>query len=102
MKRNLTVVQRNKFIRGDFTFLDVRDIKILKLLVSKVNSTNKEFESYYYITKDEVRAFHFNERNIHSYIKTSLRKLSSVFVVIKNDDKEEVKISLIGEKSALV
>lgn len=97
MKRNLTVVQRNKFIRGDFTFLNIRDIKILKLLVSKVNSTNKEFESYYYITKDEVRAFHFNERNIHSYIKTSLRKLSSVFVVIKNDDKEEVEISLIGK-----
>lgn len=97
MKKNLVVVQKNNFIRGEFTFLDVRDIKILKLLVSKVNAKNKEFEDYYYITKDEVRAFNFNERNIHSYIKTSLRRLSSVFIVVKNDDKEEIEISLIGK-----
>ncbi|MDX4050351.1 hypothetical protein Q6A83_06135 [Aliarcobacter skirrowii] len=95
MKKELVVVQKNSFIRGEFTFLEVRDLKILKLLVSKVNATNKEFEDYYYITKDEVRAFNFNERNIHSYIKRSLRKLSSVFVVVKNDDKEEVEVSLV-------
>ncbi|OCL90462.1 replication initiation protein [Aliarcobacter thereius] len=97
MKKELVVVQKNSFIRGEFTFLEVRDLKILKLLVSKVNATNKEFEDYYYITKDEVRAFKFNERNIHSYIKRSLRKLSSVFVVVKNDDKEEVEVSLVGK-----
>ncbi len=97
MKKELVVVQKNSFIRGEFTFLEVRDLKILKLLVSKVNATNKEFEDYYYITKDEVRAFNFNERNIHSYIKKSLRKLSSVFVVVKNDDKEEVEVSLVGK-----
>uniref|UniRef100_UPI004048B6FD replication initiation protein n=1 Tax=Aliarcobacter sp. TaxID=2321116 RepID=UPI004048B6FD len=95
--KELIVVQRNSFIRGDFSNLEIRDIKILKLLVSKVNSSNKEFESYYYITKDEVRGFNFNERNIHSYIKTSLRRLGSVFVVVKNDDKEEVEISLVGK-----
>lgn len=76
--KELIVVQRNNFIKGNFSTLEIRDLKILKLLVSKVNSSNKEFESYYYITKDEVRAFNFNERNIHSYIKTSLRRLSSV------------------------
>ncbi len=97
MKKDLIVVQKNSFIRGDFSNLEIRDIKILKLLVSKVNSSNKEFESYYYITKDEVRLFQFNERNIHSYIKTSLRKLGSVFVVVKNDDKEEIEISLVGK-----
>lgn len=95
--KELIVVQRNNFIKGNFSTLEIRDLKILKLLVSKVNSSNKEFESYYYITKDEVRAFNFNERNIHSYIKTSLRKLSSVFIVVKNDDKEEVEISLVGK-----
>lgn len=97
MKKELIVVQKNSFIRGNFSFLEVRDIKILKLLVSKVNATNKEFESYYYITKDEVRAFEFNERNLHSYIKTSLRKLGSVFIVVKNDDNEEVEVSLVGK-----
>ena len=30
-------------------------------------------------------------------MKLSLRKLSSVFVVIKNDDKEEVEVSLVGK-----
>lgn len=95
--KELIVVQRNNFIKGNFSTLEIRDLKILKLLVSKVNSSNKEFESYYYITKDEVRAFNFNERNIHSYIKTSLRKLGSVFIVVKNDDKEEVEISLVGK-----
>ncbi|MFX4211995.1 replication initiation protein [Aliarcobacter butzleri] len=95
--KELIVVQKNSFIRGDFSNLEIRDIKILKLLVSKVNSSNKEFESYYYITKDEVRDFNFNERNIHSYIKTSLRRLGSVFVVVKNDDKEEIEISLVGK-----
>lgn len=95
--KELIVVQKNNFIKGNFSNLEIRDLKILKLLVSKVNSSNKEFESYYYITKDEVRAFNFNERNIHSYIKTSLRKLGSVFIVVKNDDKEEVEISLVGK-----
>ena len=95
--KELIVVQRNNFIKGNFSTLEIRDLKILKLLVSKVNSSNKEFESYYYITKDEVRAFNFNERNIHSYIKTSLRKLGSVFIVVKNDDNEEVEISLVGK-----
>lgn len=45
----------------------------------------------------KLRLFQFNERNIHSYIKTSLRKLGSVFVVVKNDDKEEIEISLVGK-----
>lgn len=97
MKKDLVVVQKNKFIRADFSFLEVRDIKILKLLVSKVDATSEEFKEYYFITKDEVRMFHFNERNIHNYIKTSLRKLSSIFVLVKNDKDEEVEVSLIGK-----
>ncbi|MFA6741326.1 MAG: replication initiation protein [Arcobacteraceae bacterium] len=97
MKKELIVVQRNSFIRGDFSNLEIRDIKILKLLVSKVNATGDKFNDYYYITKDEVRLFQFNERNIHNYIKTSLRRLSSVFIVVKNDEKEEVEISLVGK-----
>lgn len=97
MKKELIVVQRNSFIRGDFSNLEIRDMKILKLLVSKVNATGDKFHDYYYITKDEVRLFQFNERNIHSYIKTSLRRLSSVFIVVKNDDKEEIEISLVGK-----
>ena len=97
MKKELIVVQRNSFIRGDFSNLEIRDMKILKLLVSKVNATGDKFNDYYYITKDEVRLFQFNERNIHNYIKTSLRRLSSVFIVVKNDDKEEVEISLVGK-----
>ena len=97
MKKELIVVQRNSFIRGDFSNLEIRDMKILKLLVSKVNATGDKFNDYYYITKDEVRLFQFNERNIHSYIKTSLRRLSSVFIVVKNDDKEEIEISLVGK-----
>ena len=97
MKKELIVVQRNSFIRGDFSNLEIRDMKILKLLVSKVNATGDKFNDYYSISKDEVRLFQFNERNIHSYIKTSLRRLSSVFIVVKNDDKEEVEISLVGK-----
>ncbi|MEV9499954.1 replication initiation protein [Aliarcobacter butzleri] len=97
MKKELIVVQKNSFIRGDFSNLEIRDMKILKLLVSKVNATGDKFNDYYYITKDEVRLFQFNERNIHSYIKTSLRRLSSVFIVVKNDDKEEIEISLVGK-----
>ena len=43
-------------------------MKILKLLVSKVNATGDKFNDYYYITKDEVRLFQFNERNIHTCV----------------------------------
>lgn len=97
MKKELIVVQRNSFIRGDFSNLEIRDMKILKLLVSKVNAIGDKFNDYYSISKDEVKLFQFNERNIHSYIKTSLRRLSSVFIVVKNDEKEEVEISLVGK-----
>ena len=55
MKKELIVVQRNSFIRGDFSNLEIRDMKILKLLVSKVNATGDKFNDYYSISKDEVR-----------------------------------------------
>ena len=96
-KKELIVVQKNSFIRGDFSCLDIKDIKILKLLVSKVNATSTEFRDYYFITKDEVREFYFNERNLHAYIKSSLRRLSSVFVLIKNNKQEEIEVSLVGK-----
>lgn len=95
-KENI-IVQRNDFIRGDFSSLNIRDMKILKLLISKVNSTQESFSEYYYVSKDEIRAFYFNEKNLHSYIKTSLRKLASLFVLVKDDNNQEIEVSLIGK-----
>lgn len=92
------IVQKNSFIRGNFSKLEVRDIKILKLLISKVNSTNTEFEMFYSFTKYEAKELlNCNDSNIHNYIKTSLRNLASVFIVIKNDNQEEIEISIIGK-----
>ncbi|MCK5111674.1 MAG: replication initiation protein [Arcobacteraceae bacterium] len=97
MKNENIVIVKNDFIRGNFSTLNIRDMKILKLLISKVNSKNKSFNKYYSVSKDEVRAFYFNEKNLHHYIKTSLRKLATIFILIKDDKDQEVEVSLVGK-----
>ena len=92
------VIQKNSFIRGNFSKLEIRDLKLLKLLVSKVNSTDIQFQSFYSFSKKEAQILlDCKESNIHSYVKSSLRNLASVFVCVTDSNEVEVEVSLIGK-----
>ena len=48
--KNRKVVQLNKFIKGDVSPFTVNDLKIFKLIISKVDSKDSLFQDFYEIT----------------------------------------------------
>jgi hypothetical protein len=52
--KNRKVVQLNKFIKGDVSPFTVNDLKIFKLIISKVDSKDSLFQDFYEITTDDV------------------------------------------------
>ena len=48
--KNRKVVQLNKFIKGDVSAFSVNDLKIFKLIISKVDSKESLFRDFYEIT----------------------------------------------------
>lgn len=58
--KNRKVVQLNKFIKGDVSAFSVNDLKIFKLIISKVDSKESLFKDFYEITTDEIKALNIN------------------------------------------
>ena len=64
--KNRKVVQLNKFIKGDVSPFTVNDLKIFKLIISKVDSKDSLFQDFYdnyslsedYTFHDELREAH--------------------------------------------
>lgn len=80
------VVQRNDLIYGKTNVFTVTDLKIFKLIISKVNSKSLLFDDFYEITKDELKAININQKHLYTTTKDSLKKLASVYVKIETDD----------------
>ena len=59
--KNRKVVQLNKFIKGDVSAFSVNDLKIFKLIISKVDSKESLFRDFYEITTDEIKALNIND-----------------------------------------
>ena len=62
--KNRKVVQLNKFIKGDVSAFSVNDLKIFKLIISKVDSKESLFKDFYEITTDEIKALNINEKHL--------------------------------------
>ena len=77
---NRKVVQLNKFIKGDVTPFTVNDLKIFKLIISKVDSKDSLFQDFYEISTDEIKHLNINEKHLYSETKKSLKRLANIYL----------------------
>src|SRR5574344_509956 len=84
--KNRKDVQLNKFIKGDVSPFTVNDLKIFKLIISKVDSKDSLFQDFYEITTDEIRHLNINEKHLYSETKKSLKRLANIYITFEEND----------------
>lgn len=85
--KNRKVVQLNKFIKGDVSAFSVNDLKIFKLIISKVDSKESLFKDFYEITTDEIKALNINEKHLYTETRKSLKRLANIYITFDEGDK---------------
>jgi len=84
--KNRKVVQLNKFIKGDVSAFSVNDLKIFKLIISKVDSKESLFKDFYEITTDEIKALNINEKHLYSETRKTLKRLANIYITFDDGD----------------
>ena len=84
--KNRKVVQLNKFIKGDVSAFSVNDLKIFKLIISKVDSKESLFKDFYEITTDEIKALNINEKHLYSETRKTLKRLANIYITFDEGD----------------
>lgn len=84
--KNRKVVQLNKFIKGDVSAFTVNDLKIFKLIISKVDSKETLFRDFYEITTDEIKALNINEKHLYNETRKSLKRLANIYITFDEGD----------------
>ena len=84
--KNRKVVQLNKFIKGDVSAFSVNDLKIFKLIISKVDSKDSLFKDFYEITTDEIKALNINEKHLYSVTRKTLKTLANIYITFEEGD----------------
>ena len=87
--KNRKVVQLNKFIKGDVSAFSVNDLKIFKLIISKVDSKESLFRDFYEITTDEIKALNINEKHLYSETRKTLKRLANIYITF--DEGEPIR-----------
>lgn len=84
--KNRKVVQLNKLIKGDVSAFSVNDLKIFKLIISKVNSKDTLFKDFYEINTDEIKALNINEKHLYNETKKTLKRLANIYITFDEGD----------------
>ena len=84
--KNRKVVQLNKFIKGDVSAFSVNDLKIFKLIISKVDSKDNLFKDFYEITTDEIKALNINEKHLYDETRKTLKRLANIYITFDEGD----------------
>ncbi len=84
--KNRKVVQLNKFIKGDVSAFSVNDLKIFKLIISKVDSKETLFKDFYEITTDEIKALNINEKHLYEETRKTLKRLANIYITFDEGD----------------
>ncbi|MCK9329072.1 MAG: replication initiation protein [Candidatus Cloacimonetes bacterium] len=84
--KNRKVVQLNKFVKGDVSAFTVNDLKVFKLIISKVDSKDSLFKEFYEITTDEIKALNINEKHLYSIIRKTLKTLANIYITFDEGD----------------
>lgn len=98
-KKQQLVGQHNDFIQKTvYKDMTINDAKLFKSIVSKINYKNSLFEDFYIIDYEDLDLA--GVPNLHRFreVKKSLKKLSNCFVMIKNEEGDEVELGLISNK----
>lgn len=93
--KNKVVVQKNDFIQGNTSIFTVNDLKIFKLIISKVKSQETLFNNFYEINTDEVKALNINETHLHKETVNSLKKLANIYINIEKEGEDPREVGLI-------
>lgn len=93
--RNKVVIQKNDFIKGNTSIFSIEDLKIFKLIISKVKSQETLFDEFYEITTDEIKALNINETHLHKVTVNSLKKLANTYVRMEDKDGTPKEVGLI-------
>ena len=84
--KNRKVVQLNKFIKGDVSAFSVNDLKIFKLIISKVDSKDTLFKDFYEITTDEIKSLNINEKHLYNETRKTLKRLANIYITFDQGD----------------
>ncbi len=84
--KNRKVVQLNKFIKGDVSAFSVNDLKIFKLIISKVDSKDSLFKDFYEITTDEIKSLNINEKHLYNETRKTLKRLANIYITFDEGD----------------
>lgn len=84
--KNRKVIQLNKFIKGDVSAFSVNDLKIFKLIISKVDSRESLFKDFYEINTDEVKALNINEKHLYNETRKTLKRLANIYITFDEGD----------------
>ena len=93
--KNKVVVQKNDFILGKTSVFTINDLKIFKLLISKVKSTDTLFTEFYEINTSEVKALNIKSAHLSEDIKKALKRLASIYVRIEKEGEHPKEVGLI-------
>jgi len=84
--KNRKVVQLNRFIKGDVSAFSVNDLKIFKLIISKVDSKESLFKDFYEITTDEIKALNINSKHLYNETRKTLKRLANIYITFDEGD----------------
>lgn len=88
-RAKLVTVQKNELVRNAFyRQLSVQDLKLMKLIISKINSRNTLFDEFYTISYEDLDHIMKPSRNRYEIVTESLKKLSAFFVDIETKDED--------------
>ena len=91
--KNLIVVQNNKLIKENTESFLINDLKILKLLISKVrlkDRMRKKLSNYYEISYGEIKLLNIKQKHMYRDTLNTLKKLSSIFLTFESEKGEQV------------
>ncbi|MFA9373324.1 MAG: RepB family plasmid replication initiator protein, partial [Poseidonibacter sp.] len=90
------VVQRNELLYGTTTVFNLNDLKIFKLIISKVNSKDPRFNEYYNITNEELKELNINHKHLYKTTLTTLKKLANVYMTIDTVENGQAIVKEVG------
>lgn len=92
------IVQKNDLTRfGIYKNLTVNDLKLFKLIISKINNNDTLFSEFYTITYSEIDFIGLPLKDRFKTILDSLKRLSSYFIELSKD-KRIIYLGLIKNK----
>lgn len=88
-KKKKELSQRNDFVRKSiYEKLSVNDLKLFKLIVSKIENNSTLFKDFYTLTYDELNFLGITKNDRFKIVSDSLKNLANFYITISKNDIE--------------